>query len=400
MSLAEVAPQIGRWMEEGRRVALATVMETWGSAPRRPGACMAVGLGEPGSPPAIAGSVSGGCVESAVVELAERVLADGRPQLVDYGVSDDDARAVGLACGGRLRVLVMAAQAGEPWDALASALRYERALTMLVPVPVRGEAGADAERGVWTWSLRLRGDTRGGDAGGGDAGGGDAGGEDAGNGDTRTRDSGSAEAHVQSKPAPDAAHESANEFSPAVRAAIETGLSDGHPRLIEEAGARWALLPCLPADRLYLAGAGHISQALAELAPRLGFRVTVIDPRASFANAERFGEVRLHLGWPDATTLEDLGLDADGYLVALAHDPKIDDPALVAALGAGTRYVGALGSRRSHAERCQRLAAMGIGEDEIARIHAPVGLDIGARTPAEIALSILAEMVRLRNGGS
>lgn len=380
MSLAEVAPEIGRWLAEGRRAALAAVMETWGSGLRRPGACMAVAFGEPGSPPVIAGSVSGGCVEAAVVELAERVLADGRPKLVDYGVSDADARAVGLACGGRLQVLVMAAQAGEPWDALAAALQGQRALTMLVPMP--GEA--DVDRDAWAWSLKLRGETRVPGASGGEA---------------RTSDLG-VEATGRPRPAPDGVLESGEGLSPAVQAAIETASSDGRPRLIEESGARWALLPCLPAERLYLAGAGHISQALAELAPRLGFVVTVVDPRASFANAERFGELRLHLGWPDAATLEDLGLDGDSYLVALAHDPKTDDPALVAALGAGARYVGALGSRRSHAERCQRLAAMGIGEVEIARIHAPVGLEIGARTPAEIALSILAEMVRARNGGS
>lgn len=151
----------------------------------------------------------------------------------------------------------------------------------------------------------------------------------------------------------------------------------------------------VPPPKLVMSGAVHISQALAPMAVRLGYDVTIVDPRTAFATPERFPDVPVMAEWPD-TALPRIGLDAFTAFVALTHDPKIDDPALIAALQARCFYVGALGSRRTHAARLQRLTAAGLPDEELARIHAPVGLAIGAISPEEIAVSILAEITQVR----
>ncbi|MGE0230909.1 MAG: XdhC family protein [Flavobacteriaceae bacterium] len=181
-------------------------------------------------------------------------------------------------------------------------------------------------------------------------------------------------------------------------ALLEAALRDGRSRLVEdEKGARF-IDAHLPEARMIVIGAVHISQMLYPMAIAAGYDVTIIDPRTAFATPERFAGVRLVEQWPQ-DALEDAGLDRHTAMVALTHDPKIDDPALIAALKADCFYVGALGSRKTHGRRVERLKAGGIADDRISSIHAPVGLDIGAVSPAEIAIAILAEITAVRRKG-
>ena len=185
-------------------------------------------------------------------------------------------------------------------------------------------------------------------------------------------------------------------LDPATSEAASAALRRDACAHVEEDGRRWFLQPWSRPLRLILVGAVHIAQPLAAMAAMAGYAVTVVDPRRLFATAERFPGVAIEDEWPDRA-LEALAPDARTAVVTLTHDPKLDEPALAVALRSPAFYVGALGSRKSHAERCERLRARGLGDAELGRIHAPVGLAVGARTPAEIAVSILAEVTqRLR----
>jgi xanthine dehydrogenase accessory factor len=324
MSRTDTIPELAAaWLAEGRRVALATVVETWGSAPRPAGAQLVIdGEG------AFEGSVSGGCVEGAVVLEALEALADGRARLLEFGVADEDAFTAGLACGGNIRVLV------EPVDGAEGPARDE--IDRLV--------AARAARRPVVLSVNL------------------------------------------------ATHE---------RRLAEGGDVAAHPGLVEGIAAvdgDWFTIPHVPPLRLLVVGAAHIAQALVPMARLLGHDVTLIDPREAFASPARFPGVEISHYYADEAMAR-LGCDARTAVVTLAHDPKIDDPALIAGLRGGAYYVGALGSRRTHAKRVERLVEIGFTEDEIARIDAPVGLDIGAKTPAEIAVSIAGALVAaLRSG--
>jgi xanthine dehydrogenase accessory factor len=308
------------WHRAGKGAALATVVETWGSAPRRVGSQLAIsGEGE------IAGSVSGGCVEGAVVAEALDAIEAGTPVMLEYGVSDDDAFAVGLACGGTIRVLVEPVGSVLPENLLADLV-----LAREGRVPVVYVTGMQTDRRLERegHEARFRMDRSGFDEDG------------------------------------------------------ETFIAVHNPPL-----------------RLIVVGAVHIAQALVPMARIAGYDPLLVDPRESFASETRFpGETVLH-DWPDEG-LRALGLDARTALVLLTHDPKLDDPALIEALRSDVFYIGALGSTRTHASRVDRLEAAGLGQDEIARIHAPIGLDIGAAGPAEIAVSILAEMTRVLRRGA
>jgi len=308
------------WHRVGKGAALATVVETWGSAPRRVGSQLAIsGEGE------IAGSVSGGCVEGAVVAEALDAIEAGTPVMLEYGVSDDDAFAVGLACGGTIRVLVEPVGSVLPENLLADLV-----LAREGRLPVAYVTGMQTDRRLERegHEARFRMDRSGFDEDG------------------------------------------------------ETFIAVHNPPL-----------------RLIVVGAVHIAQALVPMARIAGYDPLLVDPRESFASETRFpGETVLH-DWPDEG-LRALGLDARTALVLLTHDPKLDDPALIEALRSDVFYIGALGSTRTHASRVDRLEAAGLGQDEIARIHAPIGLDIGAAGPAEIAVSILAEMTRVLRRGA
>ncbi len=313
------------WAEAGRGAALATVIETWGSAPRPRGAQLAIS-----GDAQMMGSVSGGCVEGAVVAEALEALEDGRPRVLTYGVSDADAFAVGLACGGTIRVMVEPLGVGDgPGKDLIADLAAARRERRAVAYAVRPE----------TWERRLV-------SGAGDP------------------------------------------LWPEAEAAL----------LADQSGfaGDWFLGVHNPPLRMAIVGAVHIAQALAPMARLAGYDVVVIDPREAFASPARFPDVRVEHDWPDAA-LAAFGLDRRTAVVTLTHDPKLDDPAIEAALRAPVFYLGCLGSTRTHAKRAARLAEAGHAPEAIARIHAPVGADIGAKSPAEIAVSILAQITeRLR----
>ncbi len=313
------------WHRAGKGVALATVVDTWGSAPRPKGAQLAISADAE-----MAGSVSGGCVEAAVVAEALDALGDGRPRLLDYGVSDAEAFAVGLACGGRIEVMVEPVGVGQgPAPELLAELAAARAAREPMVYAVRP---AD-------WQRRLI-------RGAGDP------------------------------------------LWPAAQAALaadRSGFTDG-----------WFLGVHNPPLRMAVIGAVHIAQALVPMARLAGYDVAVFDPREAFATPARFPDTLLSHDWPDEA-LAAWGIDARTAVVTLTHDPKIDDPAIEAALASPAFYLGCLGSPRTHGKRLERLRAKGIDAAALARIHAPVGADIGARSPAEIAIAVLAQITeRLR----
>lgn len=307
------------WHRAGLGAALATVVETWGSAPRQAGSQLAIsGAGE------MVGSVSGGCVEGAVVTEALEALSDRKPRLLTFGVSDDTAFAVGLACGGTIRVLVEPVGAGDhalPDDLLAR-LVAARAAARPVALVTRTEG--------WVRALVEPG------------------------------------------------------ADPGVDARLKSDRSG-----MEEDGRFIAVHN--PPLRLIVVGAVHIAQPLLTIARACGYAPTLIDPRGAFGSAARFPGETILEDWPDEA-LAALAPNARTAIVTLTHDPKLDDPALTVALRSPVFYIGALGSKRTHAKRLDRLTAAGFTAEEIGRIHAPVGLDIGARTPAEIAVSIMAQI--------
>ena len=318
-------PEIAQgWHRAGQGACLATVVETWGSAPRPTGSQLAVsGTGE------MMGSVSGGCVEGAVIEESLAALRDGRPRLLTFGVSDEDAFAVGLACGGTIRVLVEPVGPALPPEMLdeivaARAARRPVAYSVNLDSWERGLTGPEGPH-----ASRFRSDKSGVDAG--------------------------------------------------------------------EAGAVFTAIHNPPL-RMIVVGAVHIAQPLLAMARACGHDPVLIDPREAFGSAARFPGEDIRHDWPDEAMAE-IGLDARTSVVTLTHDPKLDDPAIIAALAAPVYYLGCLGSTRTHAKRVVRLTEAGFSEAEIGRIHAPVGLDIGAKSPAEIAVSILAEVTQaLRRG--
>jgi xanthine dehydrogenase accessory factor len=319
------------WHAAGRKVALATVVETWGSAPRPAGSVMV--CDERGE---FVGSVSGGCVEVAVIEASRDLLQGGAVRVLEFGVSDDDAWAVGLACGGRIRVLVEPLQ-----PALVAALVAARAAA-------RGLVQASALDG----EQRLLLDPV--------------------------------------RPAAGAA--------PELQAAAADALRRDAAQRVTLAGHEWLLTPHNPPLRLIVIGAVHIAEALCAMARLAGHAVTLIDPRSAFLRAALFPGVTLSDAWPQQA-LPALRLDTRCAAVLLSHDPKIDDPALEVLLHSPVYYIGALGSRRTHARRLERLLAAGHTPEALGRIHGPAGLDIGARTPPEIALSVLAQLTAsLRQG--
>lgn len=316
----DIPEQALDWHLAGRGAALATVVETWGSAPRRVGSQLAVsGTGE------MAGSVSGGCVEGAVVTEALEALEDGAPRMLEFGVSDGDAFAVGLACGGTIRVLVQPVGEAFAPDLLQELVtaRADRVAAAVISDP-EGRVAEVTQQG---YPERFRLDRSG----------------------------------------------------------------------FEEDGRFVAVHN--PPLRLAVVGAVHIAQTLVPMARATGFDPVVIDPRDSFASPDRFPDTRILSDWPDEAVAE-IGLDARTALVLLTHDPKLDDPALEAALAGTCFYIGALGSSRTHAKRLDRMREKGFDEGALARIHGPVGLDIGAANPAEIAVSILAEMVQVLRKGA
>lgn len=285
------------WRAAGHRLAVATVVRTWGSAPRRVGSLLIVrddGLFE--------GSVSGGCVEGAVIEAARSRMDKGGGELLTFGVASETAWEVGLACGGEIAILVQAVDAGGFPPALLDRLASERAAGRAVTLAADFATGRTVEGTAGDFVHRYD-----------------------------------------------------------------------------------------PPLRLMLVGAVHIAQALAPLATALGHTVLIVDPRGAFAAGPRFAGFEVDSRWPDEA-LEAWQPDAASAVVTLTHDPKLDDVALARALRSPAYYIAALGSRKTHASRLERLSVQGFGQADLARIHGPAGLDIGAANPAEIALSVAAQM--------
>lgn len=325
MNQIDQIPEIAlAWHQAGQRAVLATVIDTWGSAPRPVGSQLAIaGDG------AMMGSVSGGCVESAVVHEALACLESGQPKLLEFGVADEEAFAVGLACGGTIRVLVE--PVGDSPGAFPPALLMElvAARESRRPVALITHPETHARRLVTAGTDLLAASIA-----------------------TRMR-------------------------------ADRSGL--------EEDGSFIAIHN--PPLRLMVVGAVHIAQALVPMARACGYDPVVIDPRSAFGSAARFPGEAIVEDWPDEA-LRALAPDSRSAVVTLTHDTKLDDPALLVALASDAFYIGSLGSTRTHAKRLERLAAAGISAAQIARIHAPVGLNIGAKSPAEIAVSIIAQITQ------
>lgn len=315
------------WVQSGQGAALATVVQTWGSAPRPVGSQLVIsGEGQ------IMGSVSGGCVEGAVIMEAMDAIVDGQSRLLTFGVSDDEAFAVGLACGGVIRVMVEPVGQGIPVEMLQD-LVARRAERTAVAYVVNTE----------TWDRRL-----------------------------------------------------ADASDAALGDEIGTRLRSDKSGFAEDETTFMGLHN--PPLRMVVVGAVHIAQPLSDMARLCGYDVTIVDPRGAFATPERFPNDTILIDYPDEV-LPEYGVDARTAVVTLAHDPKIDDPAIVEALRGNAMYLGCLGSTRTHAKRVDRLTAAGVSEADIARIHAPVGLNIGSKSPAEIAVAIMAQITAtLRQG--
>ena len=317
----QIVEQALAWIDAGKGAALATVVQTWGSAPRPVGSLLAIS-----DQAELAGSVSGGCVESAVAAEALEALEDGACRILSYGVSDEEAFGVGLACGGEIRVMVEPIDVGQgPDAALLRDLAEARAARSAVTYAVNTES----------WERRLI--------------------------------------------APEAEDPLAEEAA-AIRLTDKSAFAGD-----------WFLGVHNPPLRLAVIGAVHIAQPLMQMARLAGYDATLIDPREAFAAEARFpGETITH-DWPDEA-LKKHGLDARTAVVTLTHDTKLDDPAIMTALRSPIFYLGCLGSTKTNGLRKDRLRNAGFGDEEVAKINGPVGLDIGAKSPAEIAVSIMAEM--------
>ncbi len=342
--MREVAADIRAWLERGERLALATLVHVQRSAPRLPGAHCAVA--ESG---AMVGAISAGCVESDLIEWSRSVVAGGSPRVISYDVADADAMRIGLTCGGMIEVLVESlSDHGGAWDKVLDCIERDQAVALAVAV------SPDDLRGR---RMFLTDDTAG------------------------TID-----------PAVDAA---------VVEAMRQQLIVGGSSNLeVDRAGepVRVFVEAVAPPPSLIVIGATQTALPLIRMAHELDFHVTVVDPREVFAAADRLQDAdEVIREWPDRA-LESMRFDENTYVVALTHDEKFDLPTLRKVLRSDVGYIGALGSRRTHAKRLEKLREEGFTEAELVRIHSPVGLDLGGRAPAEIALSVIAEITAIRYG--
>ena len=338
--MRDVLNDIKQWQQTDEQpIALATVVQTWGSAPRKVGAKMAMmPSGE------ISGSVSGGCVEGAVFEAGIEVLATDQPQLLHFGVADDTAWEVGLACGGIIEVFV------EPLNALSFEL-----MKSMIEADGAGDSitiirGPEDKLGQ---KLTI--------------------GRDGKNVGTLGQE--------------------LDEL------AVATAQASVQPRRVQLTDEVEVFVDTIrPSRTLIMVGGVHIAVALTSMAKILGYNTIVVDPRRAFGSAARFPHVdRLIQAWPTKAFAE-IEITPETAVAMLTHDPKIDDPALKVVLNSPAFYIGALGSSKTQAKRQERLRAMDFSDEVIGRIHGPIGLDIKASTPEEIALSVMAEIVKAQRG--
>ncbi|MTI09273.1 XdhC family protein [Curvivirga aplysinae] len=316
------------WLQEGKKVAIATVVQTWGSSPRPVGSQLIVN-----EDAQFEGSVSGGCIETSVVTEALDIMDGADPQIMEFGVSDAMAWEVGLACGGTVKVYV------------------ENINQQVLPAFHRIiEAQKDGEAIVCLTNLHT----------------------------------GSSVAYELNDELPETYLQLSDNVDKAIR------MDRGHLVTLED-GTEIFINPYNPPMRMYITGAVHISQALAPMAKATGYDVTLIDHRTAWATEERFPNIKIDQRWADEV-LDEANLNHRCAVITLTHDPKLDDPALISALKSKAFYIGALGSKKTHAARVERLENQGFNQEEISRIDAPIGLDIGASSPAEIAIAILGQV--------
>jgi len=339
--MRDILPDLDRWREDRKSIALATVVQTWGSSPRRAGAKMA--LTRDGK---ITGSVSGGCVEAAVFEAGVEVLKSNIPQLLHFGVADETAWEVGLACGGSIDIFVKPLDS-DFFSELHSVLVDEHQAVVVTvvrgPNDLLGREILLKDDGNVTGTLNDELDAN------------------------------------------------------ALNLARETLAQGVSRRAMLNEAVEVFLEVILPPPTIIAVGGVHITIALMALAKTLGYRTVVIDPRQAFGNAERFPNVdQLIQAWPQEA-FQQVQITRSTAIALLTHDPKLDDPALKIALSSPAFYVGALGSRTTQMKRRQRLQDEGLTEAQLDRLHGPIGLEIGAGTPEEIALAIMAEIVAARN---
>lgn len=351
--MRDILEELRAWYEEGTPVGLATVVDTRHSAPRDPGAAMAVDADG-----TVAGSVSGGCVEGAVFEEAQEVLSSGAPKKLSYGISDEQAFSVGLTCGGEIDLFVERLDADRVpfFDDVAGSIAAEDPVAVATLVEGSGRVGAK----LAVWPDRTEGSL--------------------------------------GAPGLDAA------VAEDARGMLAQGTSGtrhyGSDGGRQEQDVAVFVATFAPPARLLVFGAIDFARAVAGVGKFLGYHVTVCDARAIFATEQRFPEAdEVVVSWPHRY-LEKVRIDARTAICVLTHDPKFDVPALQIALRSEAGYVGAMGSRRTHEDRLQRLREAGVTDEELARLRSPIGLDIGARTPEEVAVSVAAEIIQQRWGGS
>ncbi|POX55083.1 XshC-Cox1 family protein [Streptomyces sp. Ru71] len=351
--MREILPALERWYAAGVPFGLATIVAVSRSAPRGPGAAMAVGPDDE-----VVGSVSGGCVEGAVFELAQEVVDSGEARLETFGYSDEDAFAVGLTCGGEITLLVRAVTAAtEPvFGAVAASVAAHEPVTLATVVD--GPAPRGSTLAVWP----------------------------------------DREAGTLGTPGLDVAVTADARGELALGATVLRHYGPRGERREDDVSV--FLQSFAPPPRMLVFGAIDYAAAVARIGDFLGYRVTVCDARPVFATPKRFpAGVEVVVDWPHRYLS---GTDTDGRTVicVLTHDPKFDVPLLREALRRPAAYIGAMGSRRTHDERIARLAEAGLADGELSRLRSPLGLDLGARTPEEVAVSVAAEIVALRWGGS
>ncbi len=389
--MRDILEPITKWWDSGETFGLATLVRTYRSAPREAGAALAVSdAGE------VIGSISGGCVEGAVYELAREVTQTGVPVFETYGVSDDDAYAVGLTCGGILDVFVERIDKERFAELGEVAAAVERGEPVAVATVIAGPGHIGARRVIWGTGIAT-----------------DA------PGSVATDASGS-----PGSVAPDAPRAPGSVAPDAPRAPGSLGSGDRLDAAVDD-DARGMLAQGLtgvrrygadgerlgdelsvfvnsfaPPPRMLVFGAIDFAAAVARVGKFLGYRVTVCDARGLFATRARFPDAdEVVVDWPHRY-LASVDVDTRSVICVLTHDPKFDVPLLEVALRTPAGYIGAMGSRRTHDDRIERLRQLGMSEAELARLRSPIGLDLGARTPEETAVSVAAELIQLRWGGS
>lgn len=324
-----------KWADNGRKVAIATVVSTWGPASRQAGSQLIVD-----SHGAFEGSVSGGCVEPAVITDALDVIESGRPKLLSFGVSDEQAWEVGLICGGRIDIYIQSLDVVRPVLERVIELKRDGMPSCIITDLADGDA-ITLDLGKPDWKDKV---------------------------------------------------------SPELKGFVFDAIKRGVCTTCDAGEKRYYIHGIYPATRLIIIGAVDIARVLARMAALSNYSTMIIDPRGAFATKERFPDVELLVEWPD-DALANMNLHWRTAIVTLTHDPKIDDVALKEALRSNAFYIGALGSRNTHAERLKRLGSEGFSEEDLTRIHGPVGLDIGAKTHSEIAVAILAEIIKRHRKG-